>query len=335
MKKLLLYVFPLAVIFALAHMLPSEAGVTPSSITSLRAPTPVLNGPILAGHPLNVAEVSILSPLSANGGAGLQRPVGSLIYAQAGNGAYVKTGPLATNWEFLTLGSIAGSANAAGARVARAAALTGISASLITCAREDYVNGNQPPQNTVAIAGTGSATSSTGDFVGGRILVSTGASASSFVVLSSATTIFGRPDTNRFYYGFRASPESASDGQTNIGVGVAIVSFLRSILIGSCGATSTANWTLNRDGSTACGGTVTDLGVALPSPGVFTVGEMWSQADGKIHIALNGTEVTGSPFTMAASPVNSMRTYTAAVNGTTAANRGIDIDWWTACWSET
>lgn len=330
MRRLARYLIPLVSLFAIVGMLRAlDAATTLSGLVTLPSPTMVMPGPIISGQALRLGE-SITTSFDPRV-SGLTRPVGSIVYTRDGTASYIKTGSTSTAWEAIGSGSVGGSTTSQGQITARAGQLAGFGAQF-ECARDDYFYSPQT-LNSVSNAGSGAVTIAAGNLVGGRLLLTTGGTASSQAVMTTTGPLFGRPDTNRFYFAARVTAENTSDAQTQLGVGVATVSFASSLLFGSCGGTSTTNWTFQRDGATACSGTVVDTGIAL-APGTLFLMEIWTVADGKVHAAINFTEISGSPFTMAAPPTNSLRLYMAAVNGTTASNKGIDIDYWQGCWSQ-
>jgi hypothetical protein len=309
-----------------------EAGTTGfSSQQTLPAGIVVQPGTNLSGQAIRIGEsvAATFDPRTS----GLARPVGSWVTARDGASAYAKVGTGNTAWEKLGAGAFAGDATRPGQLTARAAFLTGISPTALTCWRDEYVY-NPTTLGINSNSGTGTVGTAVGDTVGGRLTVSSGATAASIGLHTSAATVFGRPDTNRFYVAVRSIVQTTIDAQTSIGVGASINALNNSWMLGVCGATSTVNYTFQYDGIPPCSGTVVNSGIAV-SVGTAVLFEVWGVADGKLHAAIDGTELSGSPFTMASSPTNSMRTYITAKNGTTAAARTVDLDFYQACWSET
>jgi hypothetical protein len=331
MKRFLRYVLPLVAIFGLTATLSALAGVTPSSVVSLRSPTPVLNGPVLSGRILNIGEATTIVPSS---GAGVQRPVGSFLYDRAGALGYIKTGSAATAWESLGPGSIGGGANAQGAALARASLVSGISPSLLTCFREDW-GPTAAAGYADALVGSGAvATSATTSDVGGILSQTTGATASSRARRHVPAFLFPRPDTGRFYLAVRVSVPTAVDAATIAEVGVFDNGGTNTIAAGICGSTSTTNYVVNYDGlGGSCAGTRVSTGVLINAQ--QHEWEIWGVGDGKIHFALDLSEVVGSPFTMATPGTLSNRPMFDVQNGTTAAARTQNLDWWLGCWSQT
>jgi len=333
LKRLIRYVAPLVVIFGLAGLLRlADAGVTPSSITSLRSPTLVFNGPNLSSQLLRIGETGSVPPYL---GSGLQRPVGSFLYNPNGALAYIKTAAGPTGWEQLSAGSIAAGTTDQGALTARASQLVGFGTGM-TCFREDFVT-TAPTGYATILAGSGTSSASALNDVGAHWILATGATASSRVRFGGNGNVIGKPNTNRFYMAWRWAVTSGVDAQTNAGVGFSDIS-IAGVNFGPavCGATSTTNYVFQYDstGAATCSGTkVASNSIAINA--TLHVWEVWALADGKLHFAVDFTEQVTSPVTMVSPGSNSNRLQADVLNGTTAANRAIDMDYYQICWGET
>lgn len=332
-KALLLYVAPLVALMILAALIPQaplQAGVTPSSITSLRSPTPVMNGPIAGGRLLEIGETFVVPPTL---GSGLQRPVGSFVYN--GAQAYIKTGSGPTAWELLQQGAIGGNGTFTAQLNQRASSVTGLSSSSLMCFHEDVI-ANPSGLYSTTLTGSGTSTLAIGNVVGGWLLNATGATAASRSQVKTVGTVFGPPGTNRFYMAVRAAIPTAVDAQTLAEIGIFDVAANRTLGFCAAGSTSTTIYQLSYDSTGTCGaggGTFASSGVAIST--ATRIWEMWSVGDGKIHFAIDFTEVGTSPVTPASMPTNSVRPLVDVLNQTTASNREIDVDYMHLCWSQT
>lgn len=308
----------------------ATGGTTLTGQLTIPSPTMVQPGAIYSGQALRLGEsiANTFDPRSS----GLTRPVGSWLYTRDGTLAYAKTGTASTGWELLTSGAIGGS-NAASQRTVRAAQLTGISTSLLTCFREDFAihpSGAAAGVYTSFASGSGTLAPSV-NTIGGRSDVSSGATANSFYILATQPTLFGPPASNRLYFGARVAVTTAIDAQTFAITGLQVSGFGADVAIGVCGSNSTTNFVLQYD-SLDCLGTFLSTGQAINTS--FHVFELWTVADGKYHAAVDGIEISGSPVTPASPPATQLKMMADVRNGTTATNRNMQIDWWHGCWSE-
>ena len=331
MKKLLSYVLPLAALFAITGALSAIAGVTPSSITSLRSPTLVFNGPSIGAQLLRIGETRSVPPSIA---PGVQRPVGSFLYDPSGAFAYVKTNAGPQGWEQLVSGSITAGGTSYGQLVGRAVSLVGFGSAL-TCWREDFA-ATAPTAYATILAGTGTSAASANNDVGAHWLFTTGATAASRVRFGGQGNVIGRPDTARFYAAFRFAVTTAIDAQTSLAVGftnnsIAGVQFGPGI----CGGVSTGFYVFGYDAQTlaTCAGSTVTTTVAVST--VQHLWEVWGVGDTRLHFAADGVELGNSPVTQASAGTNSLRWQTDTLNGTTAASRVTDMDFVQICWNQT
>lgn len=336
MKPIFRYLFPLVGLFLLVGVIRTlEAATTLSGLVTLPSPTFVMPGTILSGQALRLGE-SIPNGTDPSTVNTFQRPVGSWITSRDGSIAWVKSSTFAgSGWERLRQGSQV-SGNSYGYILTRAQSLTSINpvggaAGVLTCFRDDFVLPPSATTYTLGIAGSATnAVDSTA--IGGKQLLSTGVTAGSQLNLLTQGSVTGRPDTQRFYWGARYAMTTAVDNVT-IAVGGFEQGLTQVISIGVCGATSTTTFQLAYDTAGACTGG-SRLTTGQPVDTNTHLWELWGVGDTKLHAAVDQIEIVGSPVTMAASPTVSIRPSVQVLNGATAANRAMDVDWWQVCWGE-
>jgi hypothetical protein len=333
MRRLARYLIPLVSLFAIVGMLRVlEAATTLSGLVTLPSPTMIQPGAILTGQALRLGETTTVDPRT---GSGVQRPVASILYARDGSTAYEKTGSTSTAWEVIGLGSVGAGSTRAGFLTARAASLTGISTSLLTCWREEFAD-NAPTGFATILAGTGTSAASANNDVGSHWLLSTGATAASRVRFGTNGNVIGRPDTAKFYGAFRFAVTTAIDAQTQMAVGFTNIS-LAGVQFGPgiCGPLSTGFYVFQYDATTlvTCGGT--NVVTTVPVSTAQHLWEVWGVGDNKLHFAADGAELGNSPVTQAAAGTSSLRWQTDTLNNATAASRVTDLDFVQVCWSET
>lgn len=335
MSRLFRRLIPLLSLFAIVGMLRAlDAATTLSGTVTIPSPTMVMPGAIYSGQALRLGE-SITNTFDPRV-SGLVRPVGSQIYTRDGaTASYIKTGTASTAWEPIGAGSLAGGATRVGALTARAAAVTAISPSLLTCSVADWqVSHPVAPNYVVTVVGSASSASTLTN-VGGVAVFSTGATANSTLLITiNGAVQLGPPTTSPFYYAHRMAVSTAIDANTQIGIGLHDTTFGTGLLWGICGASSTIRYTFNRGvGAFPCGGTVV-ITATTSTANTFHLFELWGLGDGSVHAAIDGTEISGSPFNTGIPAANAMLRMDFR-NGATAANRAFIHDYYMLCWAET
>jgi len=325
----------LALLFVAVALLPSQPAHTGTTLTgnlTIPSPTLVQPGSILSGQALRIGEsiTNTFNPALT----GMQRPVGSVAYTRDGTAAWLKTRSPSTGWEPVGAGSAIGTRSSyLNALGFTRMGLTGASTTF-SCFHEDFIAnpvGGANGTYTSLAAGTGALVVSTVD-VGGKVGLNSGATANSFYLLVSNATVFPAPSGSpRLYFAARSAVTTAIDAQTFAVVGMQLNGFAAAVNLGVCGNSSTANFVFQYDG-TDCAGTF--LSTSQPINTSYHLWEIWMNADGKYHSAVDGIEFTGSGVTPAAAPAAAMRLEGDARNGTTATARNLQIDWFHACWVE-
>jgi hypothetical protein len=287
-------------------------------------------GAILGGQALRVGEAITpgTSPATTPVG-GLQRPVGSFVYARDGATAFMKTGTAAAAWSAV---GTAGAVGVSDALTSRAAALTGIDPTLLSCYHEEFFS---TPANLHSVGAGGGATaviSTAANAIGSLMTLATSATASSRVRVFGTGVQLGRPDTNPFYFAQRQAFTTAVDAQAGFTAGIADRTASPSLGLGVCGNASTTIFQAMYDQAAPCAATKLSTGVAIDANRHLF--ETWSVADAKVHFAVDGIEIPGSPVTPSVPFTAGAAFYDDILNGTTAANRSVDIDYFHLCWSQ-
>jgi hypothetical protein len=341
------YLAPLALLAALIAIVAiaprgcvgsgGRMGVTASPSSSpetLPAGILVQPGAILGGQALRIGEA--INPGTDPSVSGLQRPVGSFLYTRDGTQSFVKTGTIATDWQVFSVGGAAPTTSRTDFLTKRAATLTGISTTTLTCFHDDFVYTVTAAGGSTIYSSLASGSGIIGPVTtaqGGQLLIGSGASANSFAILTSSPSTFGPPGTQRFYLATRMQIVTAIDAQAIAVAGLQDTGFGKSIMLGICGNSSTANYVLQYDANSDCTGTFLNTGVPFVTT-TLTTFELWGRADGKIHAAINFTEIPGSPVTPVSMPISVMRLAIDVRNGTTVTSRTASADYVHACWSE-
>jgi hypothetical protein len=327
------YALPVALLAGLLALFAGLGAKLTSGASPLTSPDTlptgimVQPGAILGGQALRIGEAITpgTSPATSPVG-GLQRPVGSFAYARDGATAFVKTGVLATDWSAFGASTPATKTDALNTRAAGLMGGAGI-----TCFHEDYLYGDVIASYTAGLGGSATL-SLDSSAVGGMLVMATGATTGSTARFITAGTMIGRPDTNRFYIGFRSTYTTAPNATTQFEHGVSNNIYGSTLGIGVCGVQSTTNYVVIYDSAATCNGTRVTTTTAVD--GFAHYFETWTVADGKVHFAIDQTEIAGSPFTMATSPTVSLRAYAEINNLTTAANQATKLDYFHLCWNE-
>jgi hypothetical protein len=211
------------------------------------------------------------------------------------------------------------------AQLARAVLLAGLSADCATFFEEFGLTtgANAAPGWTVSLGGTATWNELVNNTKGGVGVLSTGATANSLGQLLSNACLVGPTKTDRWYVAFRMAVTTAIDAQTKAACGLQDVSGGgRTLLVGVFGPASTVNFQVQFDGDKT--GTFLDTAKAIDT-GIHTF-ELYGLADGKVRCRIDGgAEVVSGVM------VNDMSTGNDAnpliTNGTTAANRSLQLDW--------
>jgi hypothetical protein len=156
---------------------------------------------------------------------------------------------------------------------------------------------------------------------GGTPRLKSGATANSSYSIFSNATIIANPSTERWCIATRFKIATATDTVSIVGVGMLNSSANSSIMAGFAGALHATNFIVQFDGNIGAG-TALNLNVAKDTN--FHTYVIYGVGDGKVRARLDGgVEVSA---TLSSPPTTDMFFGTAR-NGTTAADRQMDLDW--------
>ncbi len=187
---------------------------------------------------------------------------------------------------------------------------------------DDFTQGatQAGPNQYISYATNGTHDIMVAGMAGGICRESTTGTLGSQVGFNGAGTIASDLKTGRWYQAHRMAVPTAVDAQCNAAIGQYNQASTLSIMGGVFGANSTGFYSFQYDGDRA--GSFITSAVAVNT--AFHIFEMWGVGDNILHARIdNGAEQTAT----LTSAVTSTHIFTNTKNGTTAANRIMDIDW--------
>ncbi len=151
--------------------------------------------------------------------------------------------------------------------------------------------------------------------------LSTSVIAASLYQSFSNSCIVGNTGTDKWYFAMRARFPTAIDAQSNLSAGLLGTSLSNWIQCGFIGPLNAANFGVQFDGNLGSGSFL-NSGIAKDT--AFHVFEIYSRGDSILRFRLdNGAEITGTQSAAFANVMLAMQVR----NGTTAADRQMDMDW--------
>lgn len=182
---------------------------------------------------------------------------------------------------------------------------------------------NTPNGWSQELSGTGAeALSGLNAHGGGSAQISSGATAGGQAVHQSYAPLIRDVSTTRWYMNTRFRLQTAVDNQARAFVGTFNKANTRTHGVGFCGPLSAANFVFTYDG-TYTAGSFRDTGIAVDQNWHFA--EWWVLADGIMRMTFDGTLLNSVTF--ASAPTDSNHLLHIVLNGTTAANRILEVDW--------
>lgn len=187
---------------------------------------------------------------------------------------------------------------------------------------EWYSDSSLPRTWNGVLAGSGAFTPVLAASGGAIGRFSTGASSGSASDANCSSGLAAVVSTAKWYVASRFRIQTAVDSVTQIGVGVQNAASNATIMVGHFGALSAANFIVQYDGLRT--GSFVSLGVAADTN--FHVFELYGVGTTAVFARIDGGALVTA--TQASAPADNVRHYITCRNGTTAANRNLDVDWY-------
>lgn len=183
-------------------------------------------------------------------------------------------------------------------------------------------SGTTPAGWSLNIGGTGSGSLAPAGRQGGIFRLATGATGGSVAGASTSGADIANVSTSRWYQAVRFALNTVPDANTTLEIGMLNAASNKTLGAGFYGALNPNNFVVQYDGVRA--GSAIDLGV--PKDTAFHIIEMYGTGSTTLRARIDG----GAEFSaaMAAAPADSIVLFDLdALNGGTAANQSMDIDW--------